>query len=115
MVKIGVTYLNKGVWNGQQIISDLWVEKSAASFAGNKGIKVPGEDSGRVGYSYSWWTKQYSNSGKKMNLYYAGGFGGQHIMVFPELNAVVVFTGGNFVTSRPPFTILEKYVLPAFG
>ncbi len=47
-------------------------------------------------------------------MYYAGGFGGQHIMVFPELNAVVAFTGGNFVSKRPPFIILEKYVLPAF-
>jgi CubicO group peptidase (beta-lactamase class C family) len=48
-------------------------------------------------------------------MFYAGGWGGQHIMVFPELNAVFVFTGGNFVTYRPPFIIVEKYVLPAFG
>ena len=54
------------------------------------------------------------HSGKKIHMYTASGFGGQHIMVFPELNAVVVFTGGNFVTKRPPFMILEKYVLPAF-
>jgi len=114
MVKIGATFLNKGIWNGQQIISEQWVEKSATSFPGNEGIDIPGEDSGIVGYSYSWWTKKYSKSGKKLKMYYAGGFGGQHIMVFPELNAVVVFTGGNFVTKRPPFIILEKYVLPAF-
>ena len=114
MVKIGATFLNKGIWNGQQIISEQWVEKSATSFPGNEGIDIPGEDSGIVGYSYSWWTKKYSKSGKKLKMYYAGGFGGQHIMVFPELNAVVVFTGGNFVTKSPPFIILEKYVLPAF-
>jgi len=125
MVKIGVTFLNKGVWDGKQIISEQWVEKSATSFPGNKGINIPGEDSGRVGYSYSWWTKQYSNSGswwtcqfsksgKRINMYYAGGWGGQHIMVLPELNTVVVFTGGNYVTYRPPFKILEKYVIPAF-
>jgi len=47
-------------------------------------------------------------------MFYAGGWGGQHIMVLPELNTVVVFTGGNFVTKRPPFKILEKYILPAF-
>ena len=114
MVKIGATFLNKGVWNGKQIISKQWVEKSATSFPGNSGINIPGEDSGRVGYSYSWWTKQYSNSGKRINMFYAGGWGGQHIMVLPELNTVVVFTGGNFVTKRPPFKILEKYILPAF-
>jgi hypothetical protein len=42
-------------------------------------------------------------------------FASEHIMVFPELNAVVVFTGGNFAIFRPPFIILEEYVLPAFG
>ena len=28
---------------------------------------------GEVGYSYTWWTKQYSDSGKEINIYYAGG------------------------------------------
>ncbi|MFC2024084.1 serine hydrolase domain-containing protein [Chloroflexota bacterium] len=126
MVKIGVTFLNNGVWNGKQIISEQWVEKSASPYAGNHGINIPGEDSGRVGYSYSWWTKQYPESGSqlscrssnsvgKTNLYYAGGWGGQHIMVIPELNAVVVFTGGNYLTFRPPFKILENYVIPAIN
>jgi hypothetical protein len=115
MTKIGVTFLNKGVWNGKQVISEQWIEKCATAFPGNRGIDVPDEPSGKVGYSYTWWIKEYSHSGKKINMYAASGFGGQHIMVFPELNAVVVFTGGNFVTSRPPFILLEEYVLPAFG
>ncbi|MFC2145558.1 serine hydrolase domain-containing protein, partial [Actinomycetota bacterium] len=113
MIKIGVTFLNNGIWNGKQIISQQWVEKSATPFAGNTGIKPPGEDSGRVGYSYSWWTKQYSDSGKDINVYWAGGWGGQRIMVFPELNIVVVFTGGNWTSKVQTFKILEKYVLPA--
>jgi CubicO group peptidase (beta-lactamase class C family) len=66
-----------------------------------------------MGYSYSWWTKQYSRSGNTIHMYAASGFGGQHIMVFPELNMVVVFTGGNYLTKRPPFKILKKYVIPA--
>ncbi len=115
MARIGVTFLNNGVWDGNQIISEQWVEKSATSFPGNHGINIPGEDSGRVGYSYSWWIKQYSNSGKEINMFYAGGWGGQLIMVFPELNTVVVFTGGNYVTKRPDFEILEKFIMPAFN
>lgn len=113
MAKFGLTFLNKGVWNGGRIISGEWVEKSATLYPGNTRINIPGEDSGRVGYSYTWWTKQYSHSGKKINMYYAGGWGGQLIMVLPELNTVVVFTGGNYVTKRPDFKIFEKYVLPA--
>ena len=113
MAKIGVTFLNKGVWNGKRIISEQWVEKSATSFPGNSGINIPGEPSGRNGYSYSWWIKTFSVHGKKIDMYSAGGWGGQHIMVLPELNTVIVFTGGNYVSPRPPFKILRKYILPA--
>jgi CubicO group peptidase (beta-lactamase class C family) len=114
MVKFGVTFLNKGVWNGQRIVTEQWVEKSATAFSGNHGINVPGEPSGRLGYSYTWWTKEYSHLGKKIHMYTASGWGGQHIMVLPEVNTVVVFTGGNYLTKRPPFKILKKYVIPAF-
>jgi len=113
MAKIGITFLNKGVWNGEQIISEQWVKKSATAYPGNAGINLPSEDSGRVGYSYSWWTKEYSDSGKELNIFWAGGWGGQRIMVFPELNTVVVFTGGNWTSKVQTFKILEKYVLPA--
>jgi CubicO group peptidase (beta-lactamase class C family) len=108
-----VLFLNNGVWNDDQIISEQWVEKSATSFPGNDGINVPGTDSGRVGYSYSWWTKQYSNSGKDIHMFWAGGWGGQRIMVFPEVNTVVVFTGGTYTSEVQTFNILEKYVIPA--
>jgi CubicO group peptidase (beta-lactamase class C family) len=108
MVKIGVTFLNDGVWNGERIISEQWVEKSANSYRDNKGINVPGTDKKNVGYSYSWWTMTYSNSGKEIHTFYAGGWGGQNILVFPELNAVVVTTGGTYASSTRIFTLLEK-------
>ena len=112
MAKFGLTYLNKGLWNGQRIIPEEWVEKSATEYRGNHGINIPGESSGRMGYSYSWWTKTYTERGKTIHMYTASGFGGQHIMVLPEANAVVVFTEGNYLTKRPPFKILKKYILP---
>jgi CubicO group peptidase (beta-lactamase class C family) len=115
MAKIGVTFLNEGFWNGQQIISEQWVEKSATSFPGNTGIDVPGTDKRDVGYSYSWWTKAFSDSDKEINMFYAGGWGGQNIFVFPELNAVVVTTGGTYTSSTKTITLLERYIIPAFG
>jgi len=63
-----------------------WVEKSAKPFADNHGINIPGEPSGKLGYSYSWWTKDYFKSGKVTHMYAAGGFGGQHIMVLPAFD-----------------------------
>jgi len=115
MAKIGVTFLNKGVWNGKQIISEQWVDKSATFFPGNKWMNNWDDHWGMKGYSYSWWTHTFSKSGKRINMYYAAGWGGQYIMVIPELNTVVVFTGGNFTSFRPPFEILKKYILPAFN
>jgi CubicO group peptidase (beta-lactamase class C family) len=113
MVKIGVTYLNNGVWNGERVISEQWVEKSATSYAGNTGIDVPGTDKRNVGYSYSWWTTTFSDSGKEIDMFYASGWGGQNILVLPELNAVVVFTGGTYISSTRTFSLLEKYIIPA--
>ncbi len=115
MIKFGVTYLNEGVWNGRRIISEAWAEKSANAFQGNQGIRIPLEGSGKNGYSYSWWIHHFSHSGIRIRMFYAGGWGDQLIMVIPELNAVVVFTGGNYVSKRPAFKIFRKYVVQAFG
>ena len=113
MVKIGAVFLNEGVWNGERICSEQWMEKSATPYADNKGIDVPGTDERDVGYSYSWWTKTFSDSGKEVNMFYALGWGGQNIFVFPDLNAVVVFTGGTYTRTVKTFTLLEKCIIPA--
>ncbi|MGB6648162.1 MAG: serine hydrolase, partial [Bacteroidota bacterium] len=115
MAKIGVTFLNKGVWNRKRIISEQWVEKSATPFPGNNWMNNWDDHWGMKGYSYSWWTHHFVKSGKRLDMFYAAGWGGQFIMVIPELNTVVVFTCGNYVSYRPPFEILKKYILPAFN
>ena len=38
MLKIGITFLNEGLWNEQQIVSKAWVEKSNTSFHINRRI-----------------------------------------------------------------------------
>jgi hypothetical protein len=48
-------------------------------------------------------------------MFYAAGWGGQNICVFPELRAVVVFTGGAYTSSTKTFTLLEKYIIPALN
>lgn len=110
MVKIGSMMLNRGMWNGQRIVSEEWVDKCGIPFAGNYDIKIPGEDMGAVGYGFTWWTKQYADFGP---MFCALGWGGQKIMIFPELDAVVVFTGANYNSKVKQNKILGKYVLPA--
>jgi CubicO group peptidase (beta-lactamase class C family) len=122
MVKFGATFLNDGVWKGQQIVSEEWVDKSATPYPGpdnswlNHFLRpIPPSDGtwGQRGYSYSWWTHEFSDSGTKIHAYYASGWGGQAIIVLPEKQAVAVFTGGNYATMSPVIKILSRYVIPA--
>ena len=123
MLKFGVTYLNHGVWDGRQIVSEQWVENSAAPYPGpdnswlNHVLRpIPIDDGtwGRRGYSYSWYTHQFSHSGERIPSFWATGFGGQKIIVFPEQDAVVVFTSGNYAMKSSNAEILNDFVIPAF-
>ena len=111
MVKIGATFLNNGRWQGKQIISESWVRKSAVPYKNNVEIKVPGEKSWRHGYTYGWWTRSFEDY--DLDIYFAGGWGGQNIMIAPDENMVVVFTGGNFTSIPPPKKLMDKYIIPA--
>ena len=113
MLKLGILYLNDGVWNNERILPEGWVKRSSEPYRNNVGIKIPIEDSGKNGYGYSWWTCELQSGGKKINMYRANGWGGQVIMVFPEQEMVVVFTSGNYATRSTLFKIISKYVLPA--
>ena len=111
MLKIGVVYLNDGTWNGKTIISSKWVKMSRTVFKNNTGIRVPGEDSNDIGYSYSWWLDEFQSPYGTTDTFHASGWGGQKIVVVPEFEMVVVFTGGNYSNKLGQFEILEKYIL----
>jgi CubicO group peptidase (beta-lactamase class C family) len=112
MVKIGAMMLEKGVYDGTRIISEDWVGKCLSPYLQNKNIKVPGEDIGKVGYGYTWWTKKYRSGKKKMDLLFALGWGGQKILVMPDYDMVIVFTGANYTSKVHQFEILKRYILP---
>lgn len=109
MLKFGQLYLNKGMWNGQRIISEEWVNDSFKKLTRLEDVKEKNE------YGYFWWHNTYIINGKKIESIEARGAGGQYIFVIPELEVVVVITSGNFRNSktRQPEKILEEYILPA--
>ena len=113
MVKVGALFLNNGIWNGERVISEEWIKKSSSVFQGNTSIKIPGEP-GKNDYSYSWWIKQLSHSDQAISIIHASGWGGQNIMIIPELNAVIVFTGGNYTRKPSSFNTLERHIIPSF-
>jgi CubicO group peptidase (beta-lactamase class C family) len=113
MLKFGVTYLNDGLWNRERIINEDWVELSSVPFGDNTRISVPGSDGGRKDYGYSWWIWPTRHNGEELEAIYAGGWGGQRIIVIPDLETVVVFTGGNYTGNTKTFAITEDFILAA--
>ena len=113
MVKIGALMLNDGAWNGKQIIPVSWIEKCKFPFPACREINIPGEDLVQMGYSYTWWTKEIDYEGKVIHWFSANGWGGQKIVVLPELNTVLVFTGGSYTKKVKEYKIFERYILPA--
>jgi CubicO group peptidase (beta-lactamase class C family) len=104
MAKFGLLYLNKGNWNGKQIISSEWVRESLT-----KHTEIQG-----VGYGYLWWIKYLNVDGKKVYGKGAQGNGGQRIYIWEDQNMVTVITGGSYNTQSPSDEIIRKYVLSAF-
>ena len=107
MAKLGLLYLNGGRWNGEQVVSQSWVEESTqAHTTAGAGAE----------YGYQWWRTEVPVGLRSADTYFAAGFGGQQINVFPELGLVVVFTNelapgsGNAMQN---LTLMSEYVLPA--
>ena len=104
MAKLGYLFLNGGVWKGELIVSEKWVTESTQKHA---------SPSWADGYGYQWWLKTFHAGSTSVDSFYAAGWGGQRIMVFPSLDMVVVFTGGNYVEDEPVDEIITRYILPA--
>ena len=94
--KIGRLYLNKGKWNGKQIVSQKWVEEST---------KIDTTEGSDEGYQYQWWLP--SNNGDFM----AEGILGQFVYVNPAENTVIVRMGKNYghINWSDLFILLSKY------
>ncbi len=108
MAKFGQLYLNKGVWEGERLVSEAWIEESTRKHATSD---LYGED-----FGYLWRMIDREVSGRTVRSFEAWGNGGQFIMVFPSLDLVAVFTGenyGRFPEMERPFDMMDRYVLPA--
>jgi hypothetical protein len=93
--KIGYLWLNKGVWEGKQIVSRDWVEDS---------VKVQIKTGIGDDYGYGWWIMHGDEE-----AYAAIGRGGQRIQVWPDLNTILVMTGGGVDIDD-----IEPFIAPAF-
>lgn len=81
---LGQLFLQKGVWNGAQIISKDWVAESTANSA------PPRLDGGKLGYGYQWWVPMKRPEPDFASDFTAAGFYGQHVYVNPTHGTVIV-------------------------
>jgi hypothetical protein len=82
VAKIGYLYLNQGKWNGKQIVPVEWVAMSTAPH--------PADRSGPGGLGYEWG----ASNGPNGRQFGASGRGGQSLIVWPDLDMIVVITAG---------------------
>lgn len=84
--RFGQLILNKGKWNGQQVISEKYIEESTCTASW---LKDEWGKNSLDYYGYHWWISSYE--GKR--VIYARGILGQYIIVVPDYNMVIVRLG----------------------
>jgi CubicO group peptidase (beta-lactamase class C family) len=111
MAKFGQLYLQEGLWDANRIVSDQWTLKSSGESIHFPTVHPPMPNF-ITGYGYQWWVGKFTNL---TDVYCAAGWGGQFIMVLPDVNIIVVFTGGDFVGNnfQLQFDIVNDFILSA--
>ncbi len=108
LAKIGYVFLNQGQWKGKQIISEEWIHQSITSH-------IDPQVSWATGYGYQWWIGSFQFDANVYSCFFAAGWGGQYMFVFPQENMIVIFTCGYFFspTVIDSFRMVQEYILPA--
>lgn len=113
MAVLGYLYLNNGRLNDMQIIPANWV---TLTLSPSTNLTHPNEwgELKNYNYAYLWWLGQINN----YNLFMGYGYGGQFVIVFPEINLIVVSTAKNEVDPDTStiqewaiFDIVSNYIL----
>jgi CubicO group peptidase (beta-lactamase class C family) len=93
--KIGQLMLNKGQWQGVQIVSADWIKQSTIPR-----FQAIGYFGGLFFYGRSWWLGRTLSGEREVPWISAIGLGGQRIFIVPSLDLVVVSTSGLYTSPR---------------
>jgi CubicO group peptidase (beta-lactamase class C family) len=121
-MKLGQLMLNDGVWNGKRVISKEWARRASTPMVKIKTRGLTNCVKGSTptmclrNYGYLWWHIDFPYKGRSVHAYYAGGNGGQTVIVIPELDMVLSTWAGNYaslVGLKIQEELIPKYILPA--
>lgn len=102
IAKFGQLYLQKGMWNGKEILPQAWV----AEATGKQTTSQEGNGDWSQGYGYQFWRC------KPPGLYRGDGAYGQFCIVMPEQDAVLAITSESWDMQKSMTTVWDA-LLPA--
>ena len=118
IARFGQLVLQHGAWNGTQVVPGPWIDASmskAWDFGCTDDFKGRQAAPGGAAYGYLWWLSEADG----VRVWSAQGFGGQYLMIVPELDLVVVLTQHVWPEGDeapvPGLRLLRFFVLPAAG
>lgn len=109
MAKFGQLFLQKGLWNGKQILPASWVEEASTMKIEQdlKATQAEKDSSDWLqGYCYQMWRSRH-------NSYRGDGAFGQYILVWPDQDAVVIVTAET-PDMQGEINLIWEHLLPAF-
>ena len=115
MVKIGILAMNKGRWQGEQLIPEAFITRSLSRInysADDVKVFGGGKDTLEQGYGYFWWSADLKSGDKSYFSVSAQGGGGQFIILVEELDLMIVATGHEREVKTLQMT--AERILPAF-
>jgi hypothetical protein len=104
LAKFGQLYLQRGVWNGQRIVPEEWIEEATKAQVSNG--DNPDSDWNQ-GYGFQFWRSRH-------NSYRADGAFGQFCIVMPEYNTILALTSGTY-DMQSILNAVWEYILPGMN
>ena len=106
IAKFGQLYLQKGKWNGRQLLPETWIEAATSKQVDNDKAPSARTADWRQGYGFQFWRCQH-------NAYRGDGRDGQICLVLPEQDAVIAITAQTSQMQTELDLVWDK-LLPAF-
>lgn len=104
IARFGQLYLQKGKWNGKQLLPASWIEAATTRQTSNGSNPESDWDQG---YGYQFWRCRHG-------FYRGDGAFGQYCIVMPEQDAVIAITGG-VRDMQAVLNLLWQKLLPGFA
>jgi CubicO group peptidase (beta-lactamase class C family) len=103
IAKFGQLFLQKGKWNGKQLVPEAWVAEATARQTSNGSSPTSDWDQG---YGYQFWRCRHG-------AYRGDGAFGQYCIVLPDQDAVIAITSG-VRDMQAVLNLVWDKLLPAF-